>query len=598
MDTDKILTRDRIPKEYTWSTEDLYPDDESFLKDLEAFKDIIDEMTKIGEERLDTASRLLKYYQFCDTVYPLSDRITEYAMLNNDVDTTNSRYQDYKSRVDSLMFRYQNASSFVMPQIMALSDDDIERFYEEEPELLDYKIDIDDKRRFKKHTLDEQGEKLVALADELINAPENTFGMLSYADLKFYTIEHNGKEYELSVGSYVALLENPDRELRKKAFKSFYATYESFKNTFASMLDSQVKAMAFRAKARGYASSLEASLFDPNVDTAVYHSLIDTVHSNMNYMYDYVALRKKLLGVDELHMYDVYAPLVPDSKRKIPFSEARDNVISAMSIFGEEYSSVLKSAFDDRWMDIYENKGKKSGAYSSGAYVHPYVLLNQKDNLDSEFTLAHEMGHAMHSYMSNKYLPPRYSNYELFVAEVASTCNETLLMYHLLDKTTDKKERASLINYFLEQFKGTLYRQTMFAEFELKIHEMYAEGTPLTAQTICSEYTKLCKEYFGPDMVTDDEIAVEWARIPHFYYNFYVYQYATGFSAAIALATQIRTEGQPAIDRYLNFLKSGRTKDPVSLLRDAGVDMATPGPVETALRLFGKLIEEMDELCR
>lgn len=596
MDIDKILTRSEVPAEYKWAVEDLYASDEIFLQELDGFRQKIEEIERFRQNGLKDAASLLEYYRFTNELLPFITRLYNYAMLNNDSDTSNPVYQDFKDRVMSAYISYNSATSFVMPKLMEFTDEELEQFYKDEPELLFFKAAIDDGRRLKEHILDEKGEMMMAMAGEMMDTPDNVYSLLSNADLKFDNVTFEGRDYELTQSSYITLIENPRRELRKLAFTTLYKTYAQFKNTYAALLSSQVKALAFNSKLRNYGSSLEASLDAADVDTAVYYNLIDTVHENMHYMHDYIALRKKLLGIDELHMYDVYAPLVDEANRRITFDEAKANVLDAMSVFGEEYISVLKSAFENRWIDIYENKGKRSGAYSCGDFTHPFVLLNHKDNLDSEFTLAHEMGHAMHSYMSNKHQEPIYAEYKLFVAEVASTCNEALLMQYLLKKTTDKNERAALINYFLEQFKGTLYRQAMFAEYEMKINELYSKGEPLTADVLGSVYLELNKEYFGPDMVLDDEIAFEWIRIPHFYYNFYVYQYATGFSAAIALSTRILNEGEPAVKRYLDFLSAGCTKDPVALLRDAGVDMASPEPVRLALELFGSLIKEMEEL--
>ncbi|MCM1308932.1 MAG: oligoendopeptidase F [Butyrivibrio sp.] len=596
MDIEKILTRSEIPDEYKWAVEDIYASDEIFLEELDRFRKSIEEIGRFKENGLSDAASLLEYYKFTNALIPFMTKLYNYAMLNSDSDTSDTHYRDFKDRVMSAYINYNSATSFVMPRLMELSEAELEQFYRDEPELLFFKGDIDDNRRLKEHILDEKGEMMMAMAGEMMDTPDNIYSLLSDSDLRFDKVSYGGRDYELTQSSYITLIEKPERELRKLAFKTLYKTYAQFKNTYAALLSSQIKALAFNSRLRNYGSSLEASLDSANVDTAVYYNLIDTVHANMHYMHEYVSLRKRLLGVEELHMYDIYAPLVEEANRKITFEEAKANVLGAMSVFGDEYLSVLKSGFENRWIDIYENKGKRSGAYSCGDFTHPFVLLNHKDSLDSEFTLAHEMGHAMHSYMSNKHQEPIYAEYKLFVAEVASTCNEALLMQYLLKKTTDKGERAALINYFLEQFKGTLYRQAMFAEYEMKINELYAKGESLTADTLSSLYRSINEEYFGTDMVLDDEIELEWIRIPHFYYNFYVYQYATGFSAAIALSTRILNEGKPAVERYLNFLGAGCTKDPVSLLRDAGVDMASPEPVQTALELFGSLIKEMEEL--
>jgi oligoendopeptidase F len=421
--------------------------------------------------------------------------------------------------------------------------------------------------------------------------------MFSDADLKFPdAVDKDGKSHQVTHSTYIPLVQSSDRVLRKSAFESMYSTYDSFKNTCAATLGAQIKTVNFYAKARNYSSSLEASLSANEIPTEVYHNLISAVHDNMHYMYDYAALRKKLLGVDELHFYDLYTPVVSDFEMQISFEQAKETVLKALAPMGESYLKIIREGFENRWIDVYENEGKTSGAYSAGARVHPYVLLNHKDTLNCMFTLVHEMGHAVHSYLSNKTQPVCYSDYSIFVAEVASTCNEALLMRYLLKNAQDKKEKAYLINYFLEMFRTTLYRQTMFAEFELKINELVAQGESLTAETLCDIYRDLNKLYFGDGVVLDEQISLEWARIPHFYYDYYVYQYATGIAAAIALSSRILSEGEPAVKDYIGFLSGGCSKDPISLLRGAGVDMATAKPINEALSVFGELIKEMDEL--
>ena len=591
-----IPTRAEVPVEDTWATEDLYPNDEAFLAELEEFKSKISVLSEYRGVIATDSTKLYEYFTLKNELIPLGDRLIHYAMLKNDEDTTNSTYQNFKSKVNDAYVLMQSLTAFEVPNLMSIAPDTLETFYKEVPSLEFYRKAIDEALRLSEHTLDEEGERLLAMVGEMADSSHNTFTLLSNADINFEAFTIDNEKYSLTQASLIPLMQNKDRRVRKAAFESYYRTYHSFKNTFASTLQGHMKMLSFYANAQKYNSTLEASLMDNNVDCTVYHNLIKTVRNNLHHMHDYVRLRKKALGLEEIHMYDIYAPLTAASDRKIPYKEAVDDLLKAMSVYGDEYVSILKEGFSNRWIDVYENVGKRSGAYSAGSYVHPYVLLNYKNNLDSEFTLAHEMGHALHSYFSNTTHAPIYSQYVIFVAEVASTCNEALLMQYLLKKTTDSKERAALINYFLEQFKGTLYRQTMFAEFELRINELVAEGETLTAELLCDEYLKLNKDYFGPDMVVDNEIALEWARIPHFYYNYYVYQYATGFSAAIALSTKILNEGQPAVDAYLNFLRSGCLKDPVSLLKDAGVDMASPKPVETALELFASLIREMEEL--
>ena len=434
----------------------------------------------------------------------------------------------------------------------------------------------------------------------MAETPENIGSVFRNADITFPDVtDSQGNTHKLTGGSFVPLLESPDVTLRRNTFETYYNRLGEFKNTVASILDGQFKQLRFFADARKYGSTLEASLDRTEVPTEVYHNLIAAVHANLDKMYRYVSLRKKLLGVDELHMYDVYTPIVADAAEEITFGQAKETVLEALSVLGEDYIALLKEGFNNRWIDVYENVGKRGGAYSSGnSRPHPYVLLNHKNNLDSQFTLAHEMGHALHSYYSCKNQPVCTSNYVIFVAEVASTCNEILLMRHLLGKTTDKRGRAYLINHFLDQFKGTVYRQTMFAEFELMMGKMSEAGETLTAEKLCDKYLELNKLYFGPDMVSDQGISLEWARIPHFFYNYYVFQYATGFSAACAIASRILELGEPAVKDYKKFLSSGGSTDPISLLKIAGVDMSTPEPVNAGLKLFGELIDEMEELLK
>ena len=429
----------------------------------------------------------------------------------------------------------------------------------------------------KAHILSNAEEKILAAAGDLAQAPDDIFGLLNNADLTFDSVtDIEGNRLSVTHASFIPLLQNYDRNIRKDAFESLYKTYAKHKNTSAAILSSQMKQLNFFAKMRKYNSPLEAALDNTNVNPNVYYNLIETVHENMESMYKYIRLRKKLLNVEELHMYDLYVPMVSNAERTISFDETKNNICKALSVLGDDYTALLEEGFSNRWIDVYENSGKRSGAYSCGCRIHPLILLNYKDNLDSEFTTAHEMGHALHSYLSNQNQPVIDSDYVIFVAEVASTCNEALLMQYLLKKTTDKKERAYLINYFLEQFRTTLYRQTMFAEFELKMSQMIQNGESINAETACSVYHDLIDLYFGKEIVHDTKIDLEWARIPHFYYNFYVYQYATGFSAAIALSQKILHEGESAVSAYKkNFLSAGCSKDPVSILKDAGVDMST-----------------------
>ena len=597
--SERIPQRQDVSTENKWSIEDLYPTDEAWEQDFAAAKKMPEQIASYKGMLSTDSAKLLEYLKADDVMTVVLDKLINYAQRKNDEDTRESKYQDMVSRLEMLFVELSGAGAYVTPELLSIPDETMERFYKEQPEMELYRLCIDRVRRRKAHILSEAEERIMALTGEMTGSPDNIFSMFNDADLKFPdAVDKDGNAHQVTHGSYIPLMHSNDRELRKSAFQSLYGVYESFKNTSAAVLASQVKCLTFRARARKYDNSLQAALDGNEVPVEVYKQLIEAVHENMPYMYKYVKLRKKLLGVEKLHAYDLYAPIVSDIEVKIPFEQAKQEVYDSLAPMGEDYRAIVREGIDNRWIDIYENEGKRSGAYSAGARVHPYVLLNHKDTLDSEFTLAHEMGHAIHSYLSNKNQPVCYADYVIFVAEVASTCNESLLMQHLLKITDDKKRRAYLINYFLEQFRTTLYRQTMFAEFELKINEMAENGESLTADVLCDLYHKLNVLYYGEDIVIDKELDMEWARIPHFYYNYYVYQYATGFSAAIALSQRILKEGEPAVKDYIGFLSGGCSKDPISLLKGAGVDMTSTKPVTEALKLFGELINKMEELMR
>ena len=598
MQQKEIPLRSQQLKENCWAVEDIYPTEEAWSQALSESASLPEELAAYQGKLGESAETLLSYLTRMEEISHQADRLFVYAMLRADEDTANSTHQAMKGKCFSFLVSLSSATAFEGPELVAIPDETLDAFYAQEPGLTKYRRYLTKARLEKPHILSQAEEKLLAGAAEVGAAPSNIFNTLNNADMTFPAVtDSEGVTYPLTNGSYISLMERSDRTLRENAFRSFYGVYESYANTLAASYNAEVRKNLFFAKARKYDSALAAAMEPVEVPEAVYHSLVDTVRKNLDKMHRYMGLRKKAMGLSELHMYDIYANMVPEAEEVVPFAQARDEVIDAMGILGEEYQSVLKSGFEARWMDIYENKGKRSGAYSCGcAGIHPFVLLNHKETLDSEFTLAHELGHAMHSYLSDKHQPSIYNEYVLFVAEVASTCNEALLMQYLLARTEDPKKRAVLINYFLEQFRTTLYRQTMFAEFELKAHEMAAAGETLTADNLKAMYLQLNKDYYGEETVVDEEIAIEWARIPHFYRNFYVYQYATGFSAAIAISQKIQKEGAPAVKNYLKFLSGGCSTDPVSLLKIAGVDMSTPAPVESALELFGRLIDELDAL--
>lgn len=596
----KIPERKDVDAKFTWDLTQIFADDGEWEKAYAALSGFQSKIESFKGRLGESAKTLLEYCRLEDEISLAVEAVYGYSSLKGDEDTGNGFYQNMRGKAVGAYVAVQGAMSFSTPEILAISDEALEQFYKDEPDLLTYKRSFDRIRRRKAHFLSGAEEQLLAAAGEMAEGPDNIGGILRNADMTYPEAEDsNGIKHALTNGSLTLLLESPDRVLRENAFKTYYNRLGEFKNTIAATLDAQFKQLRFFAGARKYENTLEAALDRTEVPTAVYTNLIDAVHANMEKMYRYVDLRKKLLGVDELHMYDVYTPVVKDVDVKIPFEEAKKTVLEALSVLGDDYIEMLKKGFSSRWIDVYENKGKRSGAYSSGlSRPHPYVLLNHKDNLDSQFTLAHEMGHALHSYLSTKNQPLNCADYVIFVAEVASTCNEVLLMKYLLSKTTDKNERAYLINHFLDQFKGTVYRQTMFAEFELFMGRQSEAGETLTADMLCKKYLELNKLYFGPSMISDELIGLEWARIPHFFYNYYVFQYATGFSAAVAIANRILSEGESAVKDYKKFLSSGGSADPISLLKIAGVDMSTPEPVNSALSLFGELIDEMETLVK
>ena len=598
MEANRIPERNEIPAEYTWDLTDIFESDEAWLSEYEALMHVPEKLAEYEGRLGGSAEALLDFLQLEDDISVRLEKLMGYAGCKADQDTTDSRYQDLRRKGVGCCVAISGAAAFSTPEIIAIPEQTLDGFFRSRPELGIYRRSLYRLRRRAEHILSPAEERLLAAAGEMADAPDSICGALRNADLHFDdAVDSEGRRHPLSAGTLVPLMESTDRALRKSAFDNCYRRYGEFRNTVAATLDSQFKQLRFFAGARKYPSTLSAALDATEVPESVYLNLIDSVHRNMDKMHRYVALRKKLLGVDELHMYDVYTPVVPDAAVTISYDEAKKTVLEALSVLGGDYTELLELGFNSRWIDVYENRGKRSGAYSSGSSrPHPYVLLNQKDNLESMFTIAHEMGHALHSYYSCHNQPVNTGDYVIFVAEVASTCNEVLLMRHLLGKTRDKKERAYLINHFLDQFKGTVYRQTMFAEFELEMGRLSEAGQALTADLLCERYRALNELYYGPDMVCDEGISLEWARIPHFFYNYYVFQYATGFSAAVAIAERILAEGAPAVADYKRFLSGGSSTDPISLLKIAGVDMSRPESIDSALALFGELITELDKL--
>lgn len=594
----ELPKRSEVAEEYTWDLSDMYTDKKIWEAELNEISSIMEEIEKTEGNVTASASQLLNVLEKSALAGQKLELALNYASRLYDQDKKNTKHQAMEQKANALAAEYGSKTSFIVPEILALDETVLEGYYKEQEGLELYRIQIEEIQRLKAHSLSTELEKLVAMTSEMSQTAAEVYSILDNADLAFPEIlDEDGESVRISHGNFVPLLESPDRRVRKDAFENYYKVYQQFINTIAGLYNGQVKQQIFYAKARNYESTLEAAVDANHVPSKVYYNLIDTVNKNLDKMHRYVNIRKKCLGVKELHMYDVYTPMIADAAKKISFEEAKETVLKALAPLGEAYVNTVREGFANRWIDVYENEGKRSGAYSAGAYgVHPYVLLNHNDTLDNMFTLAHEMGHSMHSYYSNDTQPYIYSQYKIFVAEVASTCNEVLLMEYLLANTTDPKERAYLLNHYLDSFKGTVYRQTMFAEFEMQTNKLVEDGESLTADCLNKLYYELNCKYYGPEMVSDPEIAYEWARIPHFYYDFYVYQYATGYSAAVAIAHAILKEGAPAVERYLKFLSGGCSKSPIDLLKIAGVNMEEPQPIQEALAVFGKILDEIETL--
>jgi len=597
MTEQKLKQRSEIPEIYKWRLEDIISSNEKWEEDFSQLEKLISEDNKFSGHLGDNADTLIACFEWMDDLQQQIETLYSYARMRRDEDNRLTIYQAMSDRAEMLSVRIASLLSFVVPELLALPEQQIAE-YMENSKMSVYAHVMDNIVRKRNHVLSKAEEKLLAEAGELAAAPQTIFVMANNADLKFpLIIAENSQKVELTKGNYIQFLENPQRRIRRVAYEALYQTYQKQKNTWAATLNASVKADVFYARTRRYPSAVESSLDDDKVPLRVYDSLIATVHDYLPEMHRYISLRKRILGLDELQMYDIYVPLVAESKVVVEYEEAQKMVSEGLKPLGKEYEEILKTAFESGWIDVCENEGKTSGAYSWGTYkAHPFVLLNHQDNLNSAFTIAHEMGHAMHSYFSNRTQPHIYSRYTIFVAEVASTLNESLVMEHLLKTTSDPKLLAYLLNHYLEQFRGTIFRQTMFAEFEKEIHAFVEKGGSLTADYLSQYYLDLNARYYGQDVRLDQEIALEWARIPHFYNAFYVYKYATGFSAAIALAKGILEEGAPAVKRYLEFLASGGSDYPIAQLRRAGVDMETPQPVQEALQVFSNLITRLEQL--
>ena len=589
-----------IDKRYTWDLESIFPTEDAFIEAFENAKSYPEAYRSYQGKISQSANDLLAFLRMDDEADIALGKLVNYVERKSDEDTRVSRYQDLSSQVMTLLVSISGAASWFSSELLTISDQTMERFYQTCPDLELYRRNLDRIFRRREHTLSPAEEAILARAGDMASQPGNVFSLLNDADLTFKdAVDAQGTAHPVTHGSYIPLMMSQDRTLRKAAFASIYESYGQFRNTFASLLGAQTKQLNFFAEARKYDSALAYCLDGNEVPTQVYTNLIDSVHKHLPTLHRYTTMRKTLLGVDKLHFYDLYVPVVDDVDMKFTYEEACEIMLAALKPLGEDYLSLVRKGISERWIDVYETPGKRSGAYSAGSYgIHPVILLNFQGTLDDVFTLVHEMGHSIHTYLSCQNQPSCYSDYVIFVAEVASTCNEALLIRYLLDHASDSRQRAYLLNHFLEQFRATLYRQCMFAEFELYINELTAQGMGLTADTLCQKYRELNAAYFGDDIVLDDEIALEWARIPHFYYQYYVYQYSTGFAAAIALSQRILSGGEDELNDYLGFLKGGSSQPPIDLLKGAGVDMTTTKPIDDALDYFATLLDEMEELTR
>ena len=590
-------SREEIDSKYKWDLSSMFPSDEAFEAGLEELKAYCPKLLAFKGKISTSAQALLEFLQLEDQMTLLLYKIINYAERKSDEDTRVAKYQAYVANATSVYTQVGEATSWFAAELLAIPAESVEKFYAEVPALEFYRRKLNKILNQREHTLSAEEEALLARAEELAVQPTNIFSMFDDADLTFDdAVDSEGKAHKLTSGSFVPLLMDADRVLRESAFKQLYSRFGEFRNTSAAILTSQVKNLQFFSSSRKYASSLEAALAENEIPVEVYNNLIDAVHQNFPAFYKYVDLRKRVMGLDELHFWDVYTPLVDDVDMKFTYEEACDLIVKALAPMGEEYVSLVKKGLESRWVDVYETPGKRSGAYSAGGKgMNPVMLLNFQGGLDDVYTLIHEMGHSLHTYFSSHNQEITYSDYSIFVAEVASTCNEALLSHYLLEHETDPARHAYILNHFLEGFRGTIYRQCMFAEFERDISQMNADGVALNAEVLSERYGKLCAEYFGPGIELDEEIKLEWSRIPHFYYNFYVYQYCIGFSAAIALSQRILSEGESAVKDYIGYLSGGCSKTPIELLRGAGVDMATPDPVNAALKYFGELVDQLEQ---
>lgn len=595
----QILTREEVPEQLTWDLTTIFESDEAWEAELKEVEQLSKKASDYKGKVADSAESLYNTLQFSDALYERLSKLYVYSHLKHDQDTTNSKYQDLDGRIRSVLTNAGAAWSFITPEILALDETTLNSYVESYEPLSLYEQSLKELNLGRPHILSAEKEELLAQFSEVTSTAGKTFSALNNADLEFpKIIGEDGEDVQITHGNYITMLESDNREVREAAFKAVYKTYGQYKNTFATTLAGNVKAHNANAKVRNYNSARHAALSNNFIPEKVYDQLISTIHDYLPALHRYVELRKKVLGLDELHMYDLFTPLVKEVKMEVTYDEAKKTMVESFAPLGKEYQEIVQKGLESRWVDVLENKGKRSGAYSSGTFgTNPYVLMNWQNNVNNLYTLAHEFGHSMHSYYSRANQPYQYADYSIFVAEVASTCNEELLFDHLIKTLDDDKQKIYLLNQWLDGFRGTVFRQTMFAEFEHIIHELDAKGESITSEKLTSIYYDLNKQYFGDAMTVDEEIGLEWARIPHFYYNYYVYQYATGQSAATALSKQILEEGEPAVERYINnFLKAGCSDFPIEVLKAAGVDMESPEPIALACKVFEEKLEELEKL--
>lgn len=590
--------RCEIEDKYKWDLTKIYKDEKEWQKDFDDVKEKILKVLKYKESFLSNGKKLYEYLKYDEEVSRKLEKIYYYAHLNYDADTLDEKYKVMTNKVSDLFTKYNELSSFVVPEILKLDEEKLNTFYKDEEKLEDYRFSIENIYRFKNHTLDEEKEKMLSNLSKCLSNPEETYEALTDSDFEYdYITDEKGNKVKFNESNYSLFIKSKDRSVRKKAFEMLHNKYKKYIRTITSTYKGEVENNVVLAKIRNYDSAISASLYSDNVPVDIYDNLIKVVNDNMNVLYDYYDLKKKILSLDRLHMYDTYVEIINKIDKKYSFDEAKEIVIDALSVLGDKYVKNLKKAFDEKWIDIYHSKGKRSGAYSSGNFdVNPYVLLNFEGTLNDVSTLAHELGHSMHTYLSCKNNPYQYSSYEIFVAEVASTVNELLLANYMLKNSKNKDEKLAIINHILDLYKATLYRQTMFAEFEKETHKLREKGEVLTSELLSNTYYNLVKKYFGPNVLCDDLIRYEWARIPHFYYNFYVYKYATGISAASYIVDGILNNKEGALENYINFLKTGGSMYPLDELKIAGVNLNSKSVVLSAIKTFEKYLKEFKDI--